>query len=72
MRNVLRFHFIFFHYPFFLFYLPEDGHMVGRNVHVMYINYFQYTCVHSGVWRWFGRITVGSTINPSPTGSKRL
>jgi len=29
--------------PPIVFYLPEDGYVVGRNV---YIKEFQYTCVH--------------------------
>ena len=35
-------------YPTLVFYLPEDGLIVGRNMYevTVYINWFQYTCVH--------------------------
>jgi hypothetical protein len=35
-------------YLTFIFYLPEDGHMVGWNMQefTVYINQFRHTCVH--------------------------
>jgi hypothetical protein len=37
-------------YPLFVFYTPEDGHMVGGNKQefTAYINQFQYTCAFVG------------------------
>jgi len=35
-------------YLTFIFYIPEDGHMIGRNMYefIMYINQFQYNVLH--------------------------
>ena len=48
MGNVLTFHFMFFHYPSVLFYVPENGDMVGRNVYfIMYIYIYTYIYMYT-------------------------